>query len=64
MKSYFASGDLNTGKFLTTFLISYLLECEGLKKDDIDENGNHLTGKLFNYVGVNVEWCQNIILVH
>ena len=39
MAKYFASGGLNTGKFLTTFLISYLLECEGMQKDEIEDNG-------------------------
>ena len=36
---YFANVGLSSGKFLTTFLITYLLECEGLKKDEIEENG-------------------------
>jgi len=37
--TYLASGGLSNGKLLTTFLISYLLECEGLKKDEIEDSG-------------------------
>ena len=40
MTKYFANVGLSDGKFLTTFLITYLVECEGLKKDDMEENGN------------------------
>ena len=36
---YLASGGLNSGKLLTTFLISYLLEGENWKKDELGDSG-------------------------
>ena len=44
---YFATGSLNTENFLTTFIISYLMECEGFEKDDIELNGNLILDNKF-----------------
>ena len=51
---YLGSGGLNNGNLLTTFLISYLLGVEGLKKDEIEDSGKRgfilLAGIVFSFV--------------